>query len=83
LAATALVEQYDAKKLGVKKSAMRRTSLAAGTAVNKQHRKTSRISAFLKIYLVSSAHVEQAIAIGRQRGIQNISDGLVLFYGHG
>ena len=63
LATTALIEKYDPIEIGIEESAMRGTRLTTGAAVDKKHRESVRIAAFLKINSMSTPDIEQITAI--------------------
>ena len=82
LAATTLIEQDDAIKIGIEESAMHGTRLTTRTAVNKNHRRSLRISAFLKINSMSAADIEQVATIRLDGRVKSFAGGLALVYNH-
>jgi hypothetical protein len=57
--------------------------LTARTAVNKNHRKSARISAFLEINSMSAADIEQVATVRVDRRVQTVDGGLILVCDHG
>ena len=62
LATTALIEQDDAEKCSIEKSAVGGTRLAARSAVHEKHRESFGISALLEINPMSPAHLQPIAA---------------------
>src|SRR6185295_15272190 len=78
--AAALIEENDAKAIGIVETAHRRVAAAAGTAMNDQHRLTIGIAALLDVEIMMIADVQPMLAIGRERRVEvkPIANGHVL-----
>jgi hypothetical protein len=69
LATTPLVEQHDAIKLGIKKSAMHRPRLASRSSMDEDDRESFRIPAFFEVDLMTTPDLQKPVAIWFQRWI--------------